>query len=50
MTEKRYPWPASAVTKEEMEILYIKRQQTKIPINHLIKEAINKTYSVKEEQ
>ncbi len=48
MTDKKYPWPASAVTDKEMEVLYNMRQQTKTPISKLIKEAINKTYSRKD--
>ena len=47
---KKYPWPASAVSEKEMEILYNMRQKTNIPITKLIREAIRKTYSVKEEQ
>jgi len=41
---KKYPWPASAVSEKEMELLYNMRQKKKIPITKLVKEAINKTY------
>ena len=47
MTEKKYPWPASAVSEKEMEMLYYMREKTKTPITQLVKEAIQKTYSRK---
>jgi len=50
MSDKRYPWPASAISEKEMEMLYNMRRQSKKPITKLIKEAIKKTYNVKEEQ
>jgi hypothetical protein len=50
MNEKRYPWPASAVSEKEMQMLYNMRQKSKIPITKLVKEAIRKTYCIKEEQ
>ena len=50
MSNRKYPWPASAITEKEMQMLYNMRRQSKKPITKLIKEAINKTYSAKEEQ
>ncbi|NOG47911.1 MAG: hypothetical protein HND50_21910 [Calditrichaeota bacterium] len=36
----KYRWPSSALSEEEMQALYQKKQQTQKPINQLIKEAV----------
>ena len=43
-----YHWPASKLTKEEMELLYNVRQRTKKTMTLLIKEAIQKMYGNKQ--
>lgn len=44
MDDYRYPWPASRLTEEEMQILYEQRQKQKKPITQLLKEAVRQTY------
>jgi len=41
-----YPWPASALTEEDMKMLYHVRKSLspKIPINRLIVQAVRATY------
>ncbi len=38
----KYQWPANRITPEDMAILYHLREQTGLPINQLLKEAIGK--------
>ena len=41
----RYPWPASAITQEEMALLYQARETgPRMPITRLITRAIRETY------
>lgn len=42
----RYPWPASAITKEHMAVLHHIREGThpKVPITRLIAEAVTAQY------
>jgi hypothetical protein len=41
----RYPWPASAITPEEMALLYQARESgPRMPITRLIARAIRQTY------
>ena len=42
----RYPWPASAITPDEMALLYQARESgpTRQPITQLIARAIRRTY------
>ena len=37
---KRYCWPASALTEEEMQMLYAKKIKTGRPITALIRDAV----------
>ena len=43
----RYPWPASAIGKEEMKLLYLARESSATPttITRLIAEAVRVAYS-----
>jgi hypothetical protein len=45
-TGYRYPWPASALDRKDMEILHAVRESTspRVPITKLIAEAVNATY------
>jgi hypothetical protein len=42
----RYPWPASAITREDMSLLFLVREQgsKRIPITELIAHAVRETY------
>jgi hypothetical protein len=41
----RYPWPASAITPEEMALLYQARESgPRMPITRLIARAVRQTY------
>ena len=40
MSRKKYQWPASALSVQDMQALYGKKQKTQKPINQLIKEAV----------
>ena len=42
----RYPWPASALGKDEMRKLYEVSQETGKPITLLLREAVRKVYGV----
>lgn len=46
MNSCRYPWPASAISRKDMEILHAVRESTspRVPITRLIAEAVNATY------
>ena len=46
MSDYRYPWPASALTPEEMAMLYHAREKSPIrmPITQLIAEAVRVQY------
>ncbi len=46
MKRYRYPWPASAITREEMAALHAVREATRprIPISRLITSAIRTAY------
>lgn len=44
----KYPWPASAIDRETMSRLFEARRQTGIPINQLIKQAIDHHLTKKE--
>ena len=45
-TPYRYPWPASAISSAEMELLYKAREtgMKRIPITRLVAEAIRQVY------
>ena len=40
----RYPWPASALSRDEMAMLYHARSLGRIPITRLIAEAVRTVY------
>lgn len=42
----RYPWPASAITREDMSLLFLVRERgsKRIPITELIARAVRETY------
>ena len=44
----RYPWPASALTSDEMALLYHARERSphRIPITQLIREAVRFAFAV----
>ena len=44
----RYPWPASALTRDEMTLLYHTRERSPdhIPITQLIREAVRFAFAV----
>lgn len=46
MSDYRYPWPASALTRDEMALLYFARENSnpRIPITQLIAEAVRAQY------
>ena len=46
MSAYRYPWPASALTRDEMAILYCARERSpdRVPITQLIAEAVRAAY------
>jgi len=46
MIKYRYPWPASAIGRRDMELLHAVRESTspRVPITRLIAEAVNATY------
>ncbi len=46
MTGYRYPWPASALGREDMELLHAVRENTspRVPITKLIALAVASTY------
>ncbi len=46
MNSCRYPWPASALGRRDMEMLHAVRESTspRVPITKLIAEAVNATY------
>ncbi len=43
-----YPWPASAITREDMALLHQARQQTnpRIPITSLLASAVREVFGV----
>lgn len=41
---KKYPWPASQLSREEMHLLVRARQRYNKPITALIREAIREQY------
>jgi hypothetical protein len=45
----RYPWPASAITPEDMERLYLLRESSasSIPITELIATAVRQAYGAR---
>ena len=45
-TGYRYPWPASAIGRKEMEMLHAVRESTspRVPITRLIANAVASTY------
>jgi hypothetical protein len=47
MSDYRYPWPASALTPDEMAILYQARERSpsRVPITQLIAEAVRTAYA-----
>ena len=48
MPSFRYPWPASALTSDEMALLYHARERSpdRIPITQLIREAVRFAFAV----
>ena len=46
MTHYRYPWPASALTHDEMAMLFLARESNpdRIPITRLIADAVRAQY------
>lgn len=46
MPRYRYPWPASAITPDEMAILHAAREASRprVPISRLIARAVRETY------
>ncbi len=46
MSGYRYPWPASALTRDEMAMLYHARSRSsgRVPITQLIAEAVRAAY------
>lgn len=44
MSDYRYPWPASALTSDEMALLYHARSLGRVPITQLIAEAVRTVY------
>ena len=46
MTGYRYPWPASAITKEDMALLHSVRESSspRVPISVLLARAVRATY------
>ena len=46
MSDYRYPWPASALTPDEMALLYHARERSpgRVPITQLIAEAVRAAY------
>ena len=46
MTGYRYPWPASAITSEDMALLHSVRESTspRVPISMLVARAVRATY------
>ena len=46
MSDYRYPWPASALTREEMALLFHARSRSpgRVPITQLIAEAVRAAY------
>jgi hypothetical protein len=46
MNDYRYPWPASALGREDMELLHAVRENTspRVPITKLIALAVESTY------
>ena len=46
MSDYRYPWPASALTRDEMAMLYHARERSpvRVPITELIAEAVRAAY------
>ena len=49
MSEYRYPWPASALTPDEMKLLYLARENhpDRPPITKLISAAVRAVYQTK---
>jgi len=45
----KYNWPSSAISEEEMALLYKARKENGKPISKLIKEAIKRCYGDKDE-
>ena len=47
MITYRYPWPASALTTEDMAVLHAVRETSshRVPITQLIAEAVRMTYA-----
>ena len=48
MSNYRYPWPASALTSDEMAMLHRARERSpdRIPITQLIREAVHVAFAV----
>ena len=48
MPSFRYPWPASALSRDEMALLYHARERSldRIPITQLIREAVRVAFAV----
>ena len=48
MSDYRYPWPASALTRDDMALLYYARERSpdRIPITQLIREAVRVAFAV----
>jgi hypothetical protein len=46
MNDYRYPWPASAIGRSDMELLHAVRESTspRVPITRLIAAAVASTY------
>ena len=46
MSNYRYPWPASALSREEMTLLFHARERSpgRVPITRLIAEAVRAAY------
>ena len=46
MSDYRYPWPASALTRDEMAMLHRARERSpgRVPITQLIAEAVRAAY------
>ena len=49
MPAYRYPWPASAITPEDMAVLYQERElsEPRLPITELIARAVRQTYGLR---
>ena len=46
MSEYKYPWPASALTPDEMRLLYLARESSpnRQPITRLLAQAVRAAY------